>query len=678
MAAACATGQTPSRPDARDPSEAADGYAAVVVPISGAIGVVTVAMVSRAYREARAHGMTRVVLDIDTPGGAEVSMREVENILASIKREGIRTVAYVRRHALSAGAYIALACNELFMAPAATIGAITPVLVGPGGTLEIPQDDARRKAYAAMRADVRALVEQRGGVRKDAVQIAEAMVDPGLRVFEITYEDNNGLRTTEVMLEDAVRDLEARQRPVLKKREFGSRPLVLVANEAEQFGFARGTFESLEDLLRDELVVAPEHTLFLSETWSESAVAWLDAMKPILFVLGFLLLAVEMKTPGIAVPGVLGVLMLGLALFGSYLVGLAEVTEILLFFLGLAALAAEIFILPGGIVFGAIGFTCLVAALVLSQQTFVLPSSSAQSDIMLDNLLNLFYMVVGVVVAFAAYARLLPHIPVLNRVLLAPPPRGALTGTIGAAPPPEAGGGLVGQVGVATTDLRPAGIVELGDRRYDAVSKGSFIAAGTAVRVLQMAYYRLVVEDAGAAGTASPGAGERGQVSLGVIFLLVVVGLGLVVAEVFFVSFGVISSLAALCLLSAVFLAFSHHGNAFGFAFLAAAAVGVPAVLFLSLRWLPRTRIGKELLLSGPDPDQVKGAAVATDYARLLHQGGVTLSPLRPSGIARIQGTRVDVVTRGEMLEAQVPVKVIEVRGNRVVVTLDRERIVQS
>ena len=52
----------------------------------------------------------------------------------------------------------------------------------------------------------------------------------------------------------------------------------------------------------------------------------------------------------------------------------------------------------------------------------------------------------------------------------------------------------------------------------------------------------------------------------------------------------------------------------------------------------------------------------------LVGTEGVALSPLRPSGIARLAGKRYDVVTRGEMLDRGARVKVIEVSGNRIVV----------
>lgn len=638
----------------------------VVVPVHGPVGVTTAAIVRRGYSEARDRKAARVVLDINTPGGRVTEMREVESVLAQIRADGMHTAAFVRREALSAGAYLALACRDVFVAPGASIGAITPVLTDPlsGNIVEIPDDDARSKAYAAMRADVRALVESRRSVRPDLIKAAQAMVDPTLRLFEVAYENRSGMTVTELMFLDDVRQLEAEGLKINSRREFGSRPLVLTADEAIALGIAKGKASSIEDLIREEYLTTMATTLVIEESWSEAAVEWLDAMKPVLLVLGLLLLLVEMKTPGFIVPGVLGVALLGLAMFSSYLVGLADITEILLLLLGLVALAVEIFFLPGTIVFGAIGFVSVVAAMILSQQTFVLPGSQSEHELLSTNLRNLLLVTVGVIVAFGAYIKLLPHIPIMNRVLLTPP-TAATVGTVATGSGAARADALRDSVGVAATDLRPSGIVEMPDgARYDAMTQGEFVAEGASVRVLHQAYQRLVVEPVRSDA-------ERGQVSLGLLFLLVIIGLALIVAEVFFVSLGALGGMAALSLLSAIVLAFTHHGQGVGFLFLGLAAVGAPVVAWFALKALPNTRFGRLMILAGPNREEI-GSAAPSDLQGLLHATGVAESVLRPAGIARIAGRRVDVVTRGELIEPGTEVTVLEIEGSRVVVATTR------
>ena len=84
-------------------------------------------------------------------------------------------------------------------------------------------------------------------------------------------------------------------------------------------------------------------------------------------------------------------------------------------------------------------------------------------------------------------------------------------------------------------------------------------------------------------------------------------------------------------------------------------------VSFALLRFMPRTRFGRQLILDTgldkePDSD-----------LRWLGKRGRTLSPLRPAGIVDIDGTRVDVVSEGDRVEADTPVDVVRVDGNRIV-----------
>src|SRR5690606_4305157 len=250
--------------------------------------------------------------------------------------------------------------------------------------------------------------------------------------------------------------------------------------QAFAFGLSRGTYSDLEELAREELGVTGDDLVRLEPTWSESAVDWLSAIKPILFVLGFILLLVDVKPPGMIVPGVGGVVRSALGLFSSYLVGLAEWTEILLLVLGLGLIAIEVFVLPGTMVFGFLGFLVVIAALVLSNQTFVIPENATQQRILTENLMDLLLLVLVVLAGTVLFYRLMPSVPLFNRALLIPP-EGPRTGDSTRFGPDgtERAEALLGASVEAVTDLRPAGIVELPDgRRLDVVSTGAFVARG--------------------------------------------------------------------------------------------------------------------------------------------------------------------------------------------------------
>ncbi|MFO1052506.1 MAG: NfeD family protein [Planctomycetota bacterium] len=638
----------------------------VVVPIHGEIDNATVRLVNRGVSRAREINAERVVLDIDTPGGRIDVMQRIETAIHALREGKVRTTAWISRHALSAGGYLALACDEIAMAKEATIGAITPVLGGPDGTIQIPEDDVRRKALSSMRAEVRKLVERRGEVGRDLVFLAEAMVDPTLgRIFEVQVEDAQHMQRTVLVDEGGLPALAAGGGRIVDQVEIGRAPLTLTAVEALRRGLSGGTFASLEEMAREQLGVPSSAIERLEPSWSETAVAWLEAIKPLLFIFGFMMLLLELKLPGFGIPGILGILLVGLALFSSYLMGLAELTEILLFFLGLALIGVEVFVLPGSIAFGAAGLVAVVFSLILSQQSFIIPSDASQAEILTGNLLDLLWMILIVTAGSMTLFRFLPRIPIFNRAMLQPPeaPRtGESTRFADDAHPAAA---LVGVVGVALTDLRPAGVLELGDgSRHDVVSQGAFLVRGTRLRVLSVTGNRIVVEPE----THARGA-EGGEASLGLLFLLFAIGLALTVAEVFLVSAGALAVGAGVAMVTTIFLAFTQHGMAIGFLFLTAAVIAVPAVISLSLRTLPKTALGKKLILSGPDHESVRGAAADAALNALVGRHGITTSMLRPSGFAEIDGRRIDVVTRGEIVEVNTAIRVLAVDGNRVVVT---------
>jgi len=146
---------------------------------------------------------------------------------------------------------------------------------------------------------------------------------------------------------------------------------------------------------------------------------------------------------------------------------------------------------------------------------------------------------------------------------------------------------------------------------------------------------------------------------------LLCLGLGLVVAEVFFPSLGMLSILAAAAIIGSLVAAYGE-GTEFGVRFSVLTALLLPATILIGLRLFPRSPMGKHMVAPGLSFD----AQRATDQRDRSLEGseGVVESDLRPAGHARLGGRRVDVVSRGESIPSGARVKVTEVRGNRVVV----------
>jgi membrane-bound serine protease (ClpP class) len=154
-------------------------------------------------------------------------------------------------------------------------------------------------------------------------------------------------------------------------------------------------------------------------------------------------------------------------------------------------------------------------------------------------------------------------------------------------------------------------------------------------------------------------------VSVVVAVLLLGLGLAFIVAEVLFPSLGLLSLLATACIVGALAVAFADSTST-GINFLIAIAVLVPLVMLLGFKLFPRSPMGKRMVAPGLSFDA--RAAMDERDSALVGREGVVESDLRPTGIARFDGRRVDVVTRGEQVEPGVRVRVLEVTGNRVVV----------
>ena len=147
------------------------------------------------------------------------------------------------------------------------------------------------------------------------------------------------------------------------------------------------------------------------------------------------------------------------------------------------------------------------------------------------------------------------------------------------------------------------------------------------------------------------------------IIALFVVGFLLVAAEVFLPGL-IVGTLGLLCLIGSVALVFAHYGPSAG---LPAAFVIGGLTLAGFLWWLnffPRTFVGRRLMLRTQQPPD----RTADENRSLVGSTGAALTPLRPSGTARIGGKRVDVTAVGEFLEQGAGLVVVGADGLRIAV----------
>jgi membrane-bound ClpP family serine protease len=151
--------------------------------------------------------------------------------------------------------------------------------------------------------------------------------------------------------------------------------------------------------------------------------------------------------------------------------------------------------------------------------------------------------------------------------------------------------------------------------------------------------------------------------------LLLLVGLGMAMLEVFVPSGGILGFVAVCSILTAIVVGFMDGRPWFAFTILTTAAIGLPVAVTVALKWWPKTPLGRRMLL-GPRPDE----DVLPDTPRklglrdLVGRIGVAKSEMLPSGAIRIDGRTVDAVTEGMPVDVGQRVRVMEVHGNRVVV----------
>lgn len=150
-----------------------------------------------------------------------------------------------------------------------------------------------------------------------------------------------------------------------------------------------------------------------------------------------------------------------------------------------------------------------------------------------------------------------------------------------------------------------------------------------------------------------------------IALLLSLIGLLLVVAEVFFPSGGVLGATAGLSLIAAIYFAYTKGGWTSGLYFAAADTVLVPVLIVLAFQWLPYTPMGKVLLGRAPTAEEVDPADARHE---MVGKVGVARSKLLPAGSVEIDGRMLDCVSAGQAIDPGEYVRVIEVRGNRVVV----------
>ena len=153
------------------------------------------------------------------------------------------------------------------------------------------------------------------------------------------------------------------------------------------------------------------------------------------------------------------------------------------------------------------------------------------------------------------------------------------------------------------------------------------------------------------------------------IVALLLVGLAVLVLEVFIPSGGVLGFLSVLAIGAAIVMAFVEQGAAVGLAVLAVAFVAVPAVLALAFRWFPDTPLGRRVL---PPPPAAADVLPAAEHRRrlrgLVGRSGRVIHELVPWGQVTIDGIMCDALSECGPLAVGAEVEAVRVEGRGLVV----------
>lgn len=411
-----------------------------VIAIDGTIDLGLAPFLARTLREAEAAGAAAVLLDINTLGGRVDAALAIRDTLLN---SPVRTIAFIDPRAISAGALIALASETTVIAGGGTIGAAMPVTGGTG-----PPQAADEKTVSYLRKEFGATAERRGR----PAAFAEAMVDADVEIADVVAK---------------------------------GKLLTLTATEALRHGVVEHQADTRDEALA-AVGLADAELRPMAATWAESLVRGIThpVISSLLMSVGLLGILIELRTPGFALPGSIGLLSLGLFFWGHWLVQLAGWEELLLVGAGLLLIGLEILVIPGFGVAGLAGIAALVGGLGL-----MLVGAGATLAVVVGALGQVALALVLAIVAALVLLRVLPRLPFGRQLVL----ETDMDASDGYASTPRQDRLLLGHRGYALSPLRPAGLAMIDHHRVDVVSEGSYIEAGARVEVTRVDGNRIVV-----------------------------------------------------------------------------------------------------------------------------------------------------------------------------------------
>ncbi len=402
-----------------------------IIPIKNTVEKGLSEFIDRGIKTAEEKKADVIIFDMDTPGGAVDAAAAIGKTISETK---IKTVTYINQDAISAGSYIALNTDMIYMDEGGRFGA-AGIIDGQGNT-------AGEKAQSYWLSAMRGAAEKGG---KDP-RYAMAMADKSIAIPELGDDEN----------------------------EF----LTLTAAESLRVKYSNGTVSNLDELL-GELGMENAKVERMDESFADKVARFVTnpLIIPILLSIGSLGLIFELFSPGFGVPGFVGISSLLLFFYGHLVSGLAGYETIILFAVGILLVLLEFFIVGG--IAGTLGIVAIIGSIFLA--------GGNAYHIAISICIAIAVSIIATILLVKVFGRKMKF---FKKIVLRDS-----TSTEEGYVSNKTRNDLVGKTGITMTALRPSGTVVIGDERIDVVSEGNFIGKDVKVKIVKAEGSRIVVRE---------------------------------------------------------------------------------------------------------------------------------------------------------------------------------------
>ncbi|MBN2640245.1 MAG: nodulation protein NfeD [Victivallales bacterium] len=457
--------------------------------------------------KAQRDNIKAVIVELDTPGGqVNVALKYV----SMLSKSAVPVIVYLNPQGISAGMIIALGANRIAINPHGVIGDAMPMQIAMGGVRPVADDsdvaekekeplkdtpakkaekEEEKKKSPKDTSTLEKILEElkKSGSRGGDQQISEKdkrladqkFLTVYFKVLQVLAEKNGRPVRVIRAMADPYQKLTVKEDGIAHDKVS---PLTLSAAEAKKLKVVDYICENRNDLLR-QLGLGNCRITVMKKNALEQIIAFLahPALAGTLLVLGILGIYIEIRTPGFGVPGALGITALTLFFLGHTASGASDWGPIVIFFVGLILLCLELFVIPGFGIVGVLGIGCMIISLF---GAFGVENLDTAANVIGLSFLASAVIMILLTIYVLPKSSLFKHLKLDTSQLRSK----------GYSAPHQEQQQLIGMRGTAHTALRPAGVVVIEEKRYDATTEGDFVDRGETVEVMALEGFQIKVK----------------------------------------------------------------------------------------------------------------------------------------------------------------------------------------